>query len=87
MYLLHKSPPRFSRLTNVLLEHLEKGVLDVCYITGAVYDYKTHHIRMYDYRVGSNNFLLLMMLSRLMCGPQLQICQKLLLLSFPLSKI
>lgn len=45
MYLLHASPPPFSRSTNVILEHLSKGVLDVCRTTVAVYDYKTHRIR------------------------------------------
>lgn len=29
----------------MILEHLGKGVLDVCNIMVAVYDYKTHHIR------------------------------------------
>lgn len=38
MHLLHSRPPH--RLSNVVLEHLWKGVLDVCHITFAVYDYR-----------------------------------------------
>lgn len=53
MYLLHMNPPTFSTSTNVVFEHLSKGVLDVCHITFTVC----------DYRQGPYHFSLLMILS------------------------
>lgn len=42
-YLLHSSPPAFSRSTNMILEHLGEGAAAVRRITASVFDNKSHH--------------------------------------------